>query len=48
MGEGEGHIACKPLRGQEMIFREDEWALRKIDGGYDSLWQSLLGFGVHF
>ena len=25
--------------GGEMIFREDEWVLRRIDGKHDSLWQ---------
>lgn len=27
-----------------MIFRKDEWALRRVDGRCDSLWQSLSGW----
>ena len=36
------------LRREYMIFRKDEWALRRLDGRYDSLWQTLNECGVDF
>ena len=34
--------ATREVRVEGMIFRKDEWALRRTDGKYDSLWQSCL------
>lgn len=31
-----------------MIFRKDEWALRRTDWRYDGSWQSESGRGVDF
>lgn len=34
---GKGQEACRPVRGEEMIFKKDEWALRRIDKRHESL-----------
>lgn len=34
---GEGEKGCRPVTGEELIFRRDEWALRRTDGRCDRL-----------
>lgn len=34
------------LMGKQITFRKDKWALKRIDGLYDSLWQCLLRRGI--
>lgn len=41
IGKGEGK--WQPLREEWVIFRRNEWDLRRIGERYNSLWQSLLG-----
>lgn len=36
MGTGQG--GCRPLRGELLVFRKEEWTLRRADGKCDSLW----------
>lgn len=36
------------LQDSKWFFKKDEWAFRKIDGKYDSLWQRLSGCGIDF
>ena len=44
----EREVGFMLLSGEWMVFRKDKWILRRIDGKYDSWWQSLSGCGIDF